>query len=127
MRLRVLLALATVLAACAHPAMPARTSTVCEYEVAPPAAGSWLVHVEARFRNVLGPYLVDPDAASALRNVVLVEPGAVRPLSRSRDAWLVPSCQQTCTVRYDLDLEAVAEGCRGMECARRIGGAMFGA
>src|ERR1700722_5642651 len=127
MRLRLLLLLAIALPASAPPAPPARPPPVAEYDVAPPAAGSWILHVEARLGSVLGPYLVDPDAGSALRNLVLVEPGGVRALSRSRDAWLVPSCRQTCTLRYDLDLEALAEGCRGMECARRVGGAMFGA
>jgi predicted metalloprotease with PDZ domain len=118
-------ALAT--AACAHPAAPVRPTPSCEYEVTPPAAGSWTVKVQARLRNAPGPRLVDPEAAGALRNVVLVDGGAERPLPREREAWVAPACQGACTVRYELDLVALTDGCRGHECARRIGDAVLGA
>ncbi len=118
-------ALAT--AACAHPTLPVRPTSSCEYDITPPPVGSWTVKVQARLRNAPGPRLVDPDAAGALRNVVLVEGGVDRPLPREREAWLAPACQGACTLRYELDLVALSDACRGHECARRIGDAFLGA
>jgi predicted metalloprotease with PDZ domain len=127
MQCRVVLALAFALAGCARPAAPAGPTTSCDYEITPPAAGSWIVQVEARLRNAPTPRLVDPDAPEALRNVVLVEAGGERPVPREQDAWIAPACRDACTLRYALDLSAAATGCRGHECTRRIGDAFFGA
>jgi predicted metalloprotease with PDZ domain len=85
------------------------------------------VKVQARLRNAPGPRLVDPDAAGALHNVVLVDGAVDRPLPRGREAWIAPACQGACTLRYELDLVALADGCRGHECARRVGEAFLGA
>jgi predicted metalloprotease with PDZ domain len=120
-------ALALALAACARPGAPVRPAPSCEYDVTPPPAGSWTVRVEARLRDAPGPRLVDPGAAGALRNVVLVEAGAERPVPRERDGWLAPACREACTLRYELDLAALADGCRGHECPRRVGEAFLGA
>jgi len=118
---------ALALAGCSRPSTPGRHAPSFEYDVTPPPAGSWTVRVEARLRNTPGPRLVDPDAASALRNVVLVEPGGEHPLPRDGDAWLAPACHDACTLRYELDLAALADGCRGHECAKRVGEAFLGA
>lgn len=83
--------------------------------------------MEARLRGAPGASLVDPDAAGALRDVVLVESGRETPLPRAGDGWLAPACKDDCTLRYDLDLSALTESCRGMECARRVGNAVIGA
>jgi predicted metalloprotease with PDZ domain len=127
MRNRVPLALAFALAACARPSTPAAGPPSFEFDVTPPPSGSWTVRVEARLRNAPGPSLVDPGAASALSNVVILGTSGARQLPRSGDAWLAPMCQDACTLRYNLDLAALADGCRGRECARRIGDAVIGA
>jgi hypothetical protein len=121
------LALILSIAACGRAAAPAQATTTCDYVLTPPPAGSWTVRVEARIHGAPGPRLVDPEGGEALREVVAVEGGAGRPLARAGDAWLAPSCTGDCTLRYTLDLDALAGACHGHGCPRRIGDAVLGA
>ncbi|HEX3345527.1 MAG TPA: hypothetical protein VHS09_13180 [Polyangiaceae bacterium] len=107
-------------------ASPAAAHGVYRYAIAPPPAGSWILEVEAELEHAPSEKLVAPEAASALRRVVLVEGADSRPLPRAGDAWIAPSCRARCTVRYAVDLDALSAACRHMDCARRVGQAVLG-
>lgn len=121
------LALAAVLTGCVGghaPSGPA--SPLVAYAVTPPPAGSWTIHMEARIERAPGDRVVAPEAGDAVANVVEVRGASTVPLARAGDGWLAPSCHERCTLRYDVDLEALAAGCHRMDCPRRIGGAVLG-
>jgi hypothetical protein len=82
--------------------------------------------VEARFERAPGERLVAPDGGGSLRDVALVDGTTTTPLPVDGDGWRAPSCRDRCTVRYVVDLEALAAGCRGMDCAHRVGDAVVG-
>jgi predicted metalloprotease with PDZ domain len=96
------------------------------YVVAPPAAGSWDVAIEATFEGAPSGYLVAPDEPSAYRSVAVVDRGAVTPATRQGSGWSVPACQTRCTVRYTVDLAAIAAACGRKDCTRRVGDAVIG-
>ena len=115
-----------VLSACA-PRTPAPAGAVYSYEITPPPDGSWTLKVEATFEGSPGDRLVAPEAAGSVREVVLARGADTTPLAREGDAWLAPpSCRTRCTIRYDLDLDAVAAACHRMDCDRRVGDAIIG-
>jgi hypothetical protein len=119
--------LGLAIAACSgRPASPTPGAPQYAYAIAPPAAGSWRLEVEARFEGAPADKLVAPDAAGSLRDVVLVEGTSTTPLATAEGAWMAPSCRRSCTVRYAVDLEALAAGCRHMDCARKVGDAVLG-
>ena len=121
------LAAALALSACAHSgSRHSIAPSSCEYAIAPPASGSWILHVEARFERATSERLVAPEAGAGIRQVSLVEDGTSRLLARQGDAWLAPSCRARCTLRYDVDLAAVAAGCRRIDCLHRVGDAFIG-
>jgi hypothetical protein len=122
-----LLAVALALCACARGgSTPASTVPSCAYALSPPRQGSWVLKIEARFEGAPGERLVAPEAASGVLDVALVEDGALRPLPRQGDAWVAPSCHDRCTVRYTIDLAAVAAGCGHIDCMRRVGDSFIG-
>jgi predicted metalloprotease with PDZ domain len=122
------LAVAAALTACGarDAASPGGAVPSYTYRIAPPAAGSWTLEVEARLERAPSERLVAPEATAALRSVSLVEPAGSRALPRAGDAWLAPSCRTRCTVRYAVDLDALSSSCRHMDCARRVGEAVLG-
>ncbi len=124
----VLVAVVALLTACGvrDAASPGDGRGSYTYVIAPPGAGSWLLEVEARIEHAPSERLVAPEATSALRSVSLVDGARAVPLPRAGDAWLAPSCRARCTVRYDVDLDALSESCRHMDCARRVGEAVLG-
>ncbi|MGD0528792.1 MAG: hypothetical protein ABSE49_26885 [Polyangiaceae bacterium] len=96
------------------------------YVIAPPPAGSWRLEVEAHLEHAPSARLVAPEATSAIRDMTLVDGSRRQPLAVAGDAWLVPACRTSCTLRYAVDLDAMAAGCGHMDCARRVGGAVLG-
>ena len=128
MRLPWSLAVVALLSACAarDAASPASALPSYRYTLAPPAAGSWMLQVEAHFERAPSDRLVAPEAAVALRSVSLLDGARSVPLAPTGDAWLVPSCRSACTVRYAVDLDALSASCRHMDCARRVGEAVLG-
>jgi predicted metalloprotease with PDZ domain len=96
------------------------------YVVEPPAAGSWDLAVDATFEGAPSAYLIAPDEPSVYRSVAVVDRGAVTPAPRQGSGWIVPACQTRCTVRYTVDLAALAAACGHMDCARRVGDAIIG-
>lgn len=96
-----------------------------DYEVTPPPAGSWRLHLEARFENAPGDRLV---GAGGVTRVDLIEGNEARTLAPGPggEGWLAPACRRACTVRYDVDLDALSAACRSMDCVRRVGDAVIG-
>ena len=121
------LALFALLTACSArgPSSPAAAPPSYTYALSPPGAGSWVLEVEAHFERAPSERLVAPETAAAIRSVSLVEGTTSRALPAG-EAWVAPSCRTRCTVRYVLDLEALAASCHHMDCARRVGDAVLG-
>jgi predicted metalloprotease with PDZ domain len=82
--------------------------------------------VEATFERAPSSRLIAPDSADAMREMASIHDGVSTPLLRDGDAFVAPECRVRCTIRYALDLEAVASSCHRMDCARSIGGAILG-
>jgi hypothetical protein len=97
-----------------------------EYLVTPPPRGSWIVGVEARLERAPSERLVAPESEGALGDVRIAEGTRWEPVERGGNAWLAPACRRACTLRYVVDLAKLGEGCRGMDCARRVGDAVIG-
>ncbi len=109
------------------PRMPAAVAPRYAYVVTPPAEGSWILHVEATLAGAPSGRLVAPEIDAAMRDVVLVGAGdTTAPPVRDGDAFVAPACRSRCTVRYAIDLEALAASCHRMDCARRVGDAVLG-
>lgn len=114
------------LVACARPGPVLPPVPAYDYVLSPPAAGTWMVHVEARFDGAPGERLVGPGTTRPAA-VRLVSDGAERILSPAADgSWSAAECRRSCTLRYDLDLSAVVDACRGFACPRRVGDAILG-
>jgi predicted metalloprotease with PDZ domain len=96
------------------------------YALTPPPAGSWELGLEATFVGAPSDLLVAPEDPAAYRDVLLVEGGASVPVTRQGEGWRVPACRTRCTVRYTVDLAALAASCGRMDCARRVGDAILG-
>jgi predicted metalloprotease with PDZ domain len=107
-------------------AVPAVEPGPYRYVIAPPPAGSWRLEVEAHLEHAPSARLVAPEAMSAIRGMSLVDGARVQPLAATGDAWVVPACRTRCTLRYAVDLDAMAEACGHMDCARRVGDAVLG-
>jgi predicted metalloprotease with PDZ domain len=120
-----LLACVSLTAGCARDAKPIPAAPHYGYAVAPPPAGSWLLNVVATFERAPSPRLVAVEADSAVREVALVDGGSIQPLERVEGAWVASRCRARCTVRYTVDIDALAGSCRLFDCARRIGDAII--
>lgn len=116
-----LLVLAT--SACYRPATEARPQGSWSYEVDAPAEGSRVVGVEASFDGIHTERLAVPkDVVPFVSNVEVRAGNGWRTVERRGDEWSEPSCSYKCTVRYKVDLGALAAACGDeVDCARRIG------
>ena len=88
-----------------------------------PAAGSHVLRVEGTFRNTGTPRLmIDDDAARLVAGIEVNDgTGWVAP-RRIGGAWQVAACARGCTVRYAIDLDALAASCDdAIDCAARAG------
>jgi hypothetical protein len=108
------------------PRTPATAHPQYTYSIAPPPEGSWILHVDATLEDAPSERLVAPESEGALREVLLVGPNGTSSLPRDGDAFVAPACRSRCTIRYALDLDAIASSCHRMDCERRIGDAVFG-
>jgi predicted metalloprotease with PDZ domain len=118
-------AILAVLAGCArHPATAPPSPGAWDYEVTPPPAGSWSLAVEATIERATSDQLVIEGETQAVKDVALVDGGGR--VERRGDGWVVPACRARCRVRYVVDLEALATGCRWLNCTRRVGDAVLG-
>jgi predicted metalloprotease with PDZ domain len=113
-------------AGCGHHAAPTNEPPHYTYEVTPPAAGSWTLAVEVTFERAPSARLVAPNAAGAVRDVAILGAGGTKPLEPDGMGWLAPPCRARCTIRYTVDLDAVASSCHRFDCARRVGDAVIG-
>jgi predicted metalloprotease with PDZ domain len=94
-----------------------------DYVLGVPPSGSWRLEVEATYERLAGDWLVAPEAGEALH--LEAAPAAVA--ARSGSAWAAPpACRVRCTLRYSVDLDALAGACHGHDCTRRVGDAMLG-
>jgi hypothetical protein len=117
---------ATVVAsACGRTAAPAGAPAEYDYAIAPPAAGSWILQVEATIDRATSDRFVAPDAPETFRDVTLVRGGSDA-VTRDGDAWRAPGCRVHCVLHYAVDLDALAAGCLRMDCSRRVGDAVIG-
>jgi predicted metalloprotease with PDZ domain len=117
----------SIASGCAPRAAPTPGSMQYTYAIAPPDAGSWILHVEATFEHAPSPRLtLPPDAAGAVRSMVIVDGVAETPLARTETTWLADPCLARCLVRYAIDLQAIASSCRTFDCSRRVGDAIIG-
>jgi predicted metalloprotease with PDZ domain len=80
--------------------------------------------VDATLERAPADQLVIEGSAAAVRDVALVE-GAGR-VERRGDAWVIDACRTRCRVRYVVDLDALAAGCRRMDCTHPVGDAVLG-
>jgi predicted metalloprotease with PDZ domain len=120
-------ALLAVPAGCVHDgSSPPRSTPRYEYALAPPAADSWTLRIEATFAGAPSERLVAPEAADSVGDVSLREDRGARPLARDGDAWIAPACRERCTVTYSVDLQRLSDSCRWFDCTRRVGDAVIG-
>jgi predicted metalloprotease with PDZ domain len=83
--------------------------------------------VEATLEQAPSEVLVAAAAPVGLHDVSLLDArGAAHAVARRGEAWIAPECRSRCRLRYTLDLDALASGCRSMDCARRVGDAIIG-
>lgn len=77
-----------------------------------------MLHVEATFERASSDrFVVRDEAAGATR---------VSAIAREGNTWIAAACRSRCTIDYDVDLDALARSCRGMDCGSRFGGAFVG-
>ena len=104
-----ILLMAVAIGACVRGTSPAGAThphPSYAYTVTPPAAGSWIVDVEARLDGAPSNRLLGPEVLQVSRH----------------DG----ECTRSCRLHYTLDMEALAASCRRIDCARRVGDAVIG-
>src|SRR5262249_34618336 len=114
---------ALALAGCSRPAANEPPPVSWEYVVDAPPAGVHVVQVEGTFRNAGTPRLAIDESAAPLVQALAVNDGttwaAPAPIA---GGWSAPSCVRACTVRYAIDVEALAAACADeLDCALRVG------
>ncbi len=105
-----------------HTAAPVTEPPEYDYAIAPPAAGSWVLRVEATYERAPSARLVAPEAGEALR----VDTGGADGITREGEAWVAPACRTRCSLSYSVDLGALAAACHGHDCLRRVDDAILG-
>jgi predicted metalloprotease with PDZ domain len=95
-----------------------------QYVISPPPEGSWALHVEATFEHAPSGRLVAPGAEEGILEVAPLNGDPS--IGRDKDAWLAPACLTRCSLRYTVDLDALASACRRLDCSRRVGDAIIG-
>ena len=110
---------------CYQPPTDARASGSWSYVVDAPEPGSRVVTVEATFEGARTERLaIGPASAPFVDGVAVKTGGGYRTVERRDGDWFERSCNARCTVRYRVDLGALAKGCGDeVDCARRVGDA----
>ncbi len=118
-----LLVLAT--SACYRPPADARPQGSWSFAVDAPIAGSRRVTVEATFDGARTERLSLPrDSVAHVRDMKVRTGGGWRSVEQRGDEWFERSCNWRCTVKYEVDLEALAARCGDeVDCAKRVGDA----
>jgi hypothetical protein len=106
----------------AHSAAPWEASSAYTYFVAPPPAGSWMLRVAVTLERAPSQRIVAPGDSEPFGAVE----GSEGSLARSGTGWIAPACLVRCTLRYTVDLDALASACRRIDCSRRVGDAIVG-
>jgi hypothetical protein len=111
--------------ACYRPPNDPRATGSWSYEVETPPSGSRTVVVEATFDGARTERLaVVHESAPFVREVAVRSAGGYLTVQKRGDEWIEPTCHQHCTIRYRIDLGALAEACGDeVDCARRVGDA----
>jgi hypothetical protein len=118
--------LACLVASCG-PARSPLPEPSWEYVVDAPADGSRVLSVRARFTSSGTDALLISDTASPLVRDLLVDTGqGMHPATRTGSQWTIPGCSVRCSVRYTVDLGALAAACDdAMSGASRVGDAIL--
>jgi hypothetical protein len=101
-------------------ARPAPPTPRWDYVVDAPAAGSTVLRVEARFVGAGTPVLaIDDEVAPLVRDFAIDDGAGWKPAPPPDEAtWRAPACARACSVRYAIDLAALAEACEdSVDCA----------
>lgn len=109
--------------ACVRPPSEAKSTGHWAYQVEAPPEGSRTVSVEATFENTRTERLaIARESVPFVRDLHVVTATGTRPIARQGSQWVEPSCAKGCTVRYRVDLGALAAACGDeVDCARRVG------
>src|SRR5260221_7639491 len=106
-----------------HAATPGEgTPAAYTYVIAPPRVGSWLLVVEATLERAPSARIVAQGGAEPFGTVSVAQ-GSI---AQAAGGWIVPACLVRCTLRYTVDLDALASACRRVDCSRRVGDAVVG-
>jgi hypothetical protein len=124
--LRFSLGTALLVVGCGRSAAPPGPAGQYDYAIAPPAEGSWVLGVEVTLDRAPSDRFVAPSAPEAFRDVSVASGSSWAPAPHDGDGWSAPACHSHCVLRYAVDLEALAAGCRRMDCSRRVGDAVIG-
>ena len=123
---RTVAACALAACSCGHHAAPPPAPAHYTYAVTIPPAGSWILGVTATFERAPSDRLVLPEGLAAVRSAVQGVDDHAAPLAPDAGAYVVPECRRRCSVRYEIDLDALWVRCGEFDCPRRIGDAVFG-
>jgi hypothetical protein len=94
-----------------------------DYDVTPPPVGGTVLSIEATFERAGTERLAVADEGRALiRDLSIGGEGAWRPAATSGAGWTDPTCVMHCSIRYTVDLDALAHACDdSIDCGARIG------
>ena len=108
---------------CYPPAVDARANGSWSYVVDAPEPGSRTVTVEATFDGARTERLaIGATSAPFIADMAVASGHGYRTVERRDREWFERSCNGRCTVRYRVDLDALATACGDeVDCARRVG------
>jgi hypothetical protein len=124
--LRSAIGTAVLAVGCTRSATPPGFTGQYDYALAPPAQGSWVLGVDVTVDHAPSDRFAAPSAPEAFRDVAVWSGGSWAPAPRDGDGWSAGACRRHCVLHYAVDLDALAAGCRRMDCSRRIGDAVIG-
>ena len=115
--------LVLALSACYRPPVDPTTQGSYRYEVEAPAEGSRSVTVQATFIGARTDRIgIARESTAFVHDMELVARDGLHPVSREGNEWHEGTCRTACTVRYRVDLGALAAACGDeVDCARRVG------
>jgi predicted metalloprotease with PDZ domain len=128
MRAAAVVVTAALAVACARTVgAPVADPPAYSYVLALPSAGSWILGVDVTLERAPSEALVVAGLAGAVREVARVEAsGEVHAVPPQGERWRVAECRTRCHLRYQVDLQALAAMCQGIDCAQRVGRAVVG-
>jgi hypothetical protein len=94
-----------------------------DYVIEPPARGATVLQVEATFERAGTERLSVADEGRMLvRDLEIATDHGYRPAFKSGAGWMDPTCVMHCSVRYSVDLDALARACENsIDCGARVG------